>query len=86
MVGDGLDLVVEDVPIPVDRLAADGGLEGEAVVGDPDFEPGVYRMCWVSQRKINSLSQARSRSAVESARRLIGSIRSTRTASRLATT
>ena len=33
VVGDGLDLVVEDVAVAVDRLAADLGAEAQAVVG-----------------------------------------------------
>ena len=41
MVGHGLDLVVEDVAVAVDRLAADLAVEGQAVGGDMHVEARV---------------------------------------------
>jgi hypothetical protein len=41
MLGDGLDLVVQDVTLAVDRLTGDCGVERRAVIGDADIEPRI---------------------------------------------
>ena len=49
VVGDGFDLVIEDVAGAVDRLAAGLGGEAKAVVGDVDVERGVERVPGLAQ-------------------------------------
>ena len=44
--GDGLDLVVEEVAVAVDRLAIDLGLKAQAVVGQEHVEPSCRGGAW----------------------------------------
>jgi hypothetical protein len=62
MMRDGLDLVVEDVSVPVDFLAADRGFEREAVVGN----------LWLEHREQDVLGLATKNQLVEPADEQVG--------------